>query len=178
MTIEIRDAKPSDVLALCALRAPRVAHERKLELAESGIVRFLLAQENDLLVGFALVFLSNPAAGPQKSHIPKLSDLHVRPSHRRRGIGRRLVEAREGIAREAGHCALFVSVDPKQNAPWLEFFLRRGYHLLQEAPYRKTEQWIREDGESVPVEAWRHDLALQLQRGSSHLSVRPTSPCT
>lgn len=163
MAIEIRDANPSDLLALCALREPLIAHEKKFEQARAGTLRFLVAEEQDSIIAFASLVLANPTVGPKKSYIPKLSDLEVKVSERRRGVGRLLVEARENIAREAGHRSLYVSVNPRENAPWLEFFMHRGFRPLQEAPYMKIERWTGPDGRVLPVPAWRQDLVLQLE---------------
>ena len=160
----IRDATAADLPALRAIRNAPAQHEAKLAEAAAGTARFLVATRDDTLVAFATLFLRHPVDGPPKSHVPKLSDCHVASDHRSSGVGDALVAAREHIAREAGCESLFVSIDPVENARWMNYFERRGYRPLQPAPYRKRERRIAESGEATEIETWRRDLVLDLTR--------------
>lgn len=157
----IRDATVADLAALCVLRESRAAHEAKLREAAAGTVRFLAAVFRGEIVGFASLFLANPAVGPAKSYIPKLSDCLVAPAYRSQGIGRALVSARESIARAEGDRRLYVSVDPIENPRWFNFFRGRGYTALQPEPYKKRELRHSSDG-TREVMTWRQDLAVDL----------------
>jgi GNAT superfamily N-acetyltransferase len=160
--LNIRDAADSDLPALCALRDAWEQHEAKLLEAAVGTSRFLVAVSGLELVGFASVHIRQPLTAAPKSRIPKLSDCLVGPAYRSLGIGRALVAARECIVRDAGCEKLYVSVDPIENAWWFEFFRRRGYRPLQEAPYRKRES-RHLAGRITTVEAWRQDLMMDLK---------------
>ncbi len=162
--IVVRDATPADLPALCAVRDARAQHEGKLAEAGTGSSRFLVATIGGEIIAFASVFLLNPALGPAKSHIPKLSDCWVAAAFRSRGVGRALVSAGERIAREFGCERLYVGIDPVANPRWLEFFRRRGYEPLQPEPYRKLERWVTAAGVSEEVVAWRVELVIELGR--------------
>jgi GNAT superfamily N-acetyltransferase len=161
--IVIRDATEADLGALCRVRDSIAGHEAKLREAVCGTTRFLVASSRGEIVGFASLFLANPTTGPAKSHIPKLSDCFVAAGDRSRGVGRALVEAREGIARSRGLRQLYVGVDPIENPRWFDFFRRRGYAALQAEPYRKRELWLANDGRTEERLAWRQDLLIDLE---------------
>lgn len=160
--LDIRDAVVTDVPALCAVRDARAQHGTKLGEAASGAARFLVATSGGDIVAFATVFLRQPTTDPPKSHIPKLSDCFVAPQYRSLGIGRALVSARERIVQVAGCEHLYVSVDPVENRPWFDFFRRRGYHPLQQEPYRKREPRHSDKGKNEEVLVWRQDLVVDL----------------
>jgi len=165
-SVVVRDANEADLGALCLVRGPASGHEAKLQEAARGTMRFLVAVTGGEIVGFASLFVANPTTGPPKSHIPKLSDCFVAAWHRSRGVGRALVEAREGIARSQGLPRLYVGVDPIENARWFDFFRRRGYAVVQAQPYRKRELWLANSGRTEERLAWRQDLVLDLGRSS------------
>jgi len=160
--LNIRNATDSDLPRLCALRDARAQHEAKLLEATVGTSRFLVAVSGLELVGFASVHIRQPLTAAPKSHVPKLSDCLVGPAYRSLGIGRALVAARECIVRDAGCEQLYVSLDPVENAWWLQFFLRRGYRTLQDAPFRKKE-FRHLSGRIETVEVWRQDLVINLR---------------
>ena len=82
-------------------------------------------------VGIATCFLgfSTFAARP----LVNVHDLHVVPEFRRRGIGRRLLEAVETRARELGCCRLTLEVQ-ERNRVALELYARFGFVAGQYAP--------------------------------------------
>ena len=130
--ITIRDATLADQHALAAVRADG-DYARYLADASAGDAAFLVADAAGSLAGFALVYLR---AG-KKSYVPKLSDVYVAPSHRRRGVANALVDACEVRARAAGFADLFVSVEPS-NEPMLRLLAARAFQPLSAEPYRKV----------------------------------------
>ena len=159
--LRIRDACRADLDALVRVRPPREAHEDTLNEVQAGAVRFLVALLGEDVVGFASLYLEQPTSRAPKSQVPKLSDCHVAPAHRRAGIGKSLVAAREEIARQHGCERLYVSVHPDENPDWLEFFQRRGYQPLQAHPYEHLELRHGPDGPTA-VRAQRIDLETRL----------------
>ena len=67
---------------------------------------------------------------PGISSIAQLAWLHVTAGRRDAGIGRRLSEALEAIAREAGDERIVVSATPSEHT--VTFYRRRGYEVMAE----------------------------------------------
>ena len=63
--------------------------------------------------------------------IAQLAFLHVSATFRATGIGRRLSEELDLIARNAGHTEMVVSATPSQNT--VRFYMSRGYELMAQA---------------------------------------------
>ena len=63
--------------------------------------------------------------------IAQLAFLHVSAAFRAAGIGRRLSDELDLIARDAGDTEIVVSATPSENT--VRFYLRRGYELTAEA---------------------------------------------
>ena len=129
----VRDATAADLGALRGVRADG-GYERYLADAAAGSCAFLVAEADAGPAGFALVYL---VAG-KKSHVPKLSDVFVSPSHRERGAGTALITACETRARAAGHHEVFLSVDPDASPRMLHLVQALGYRIISAAPYPKT----------------------------------------
>jgi GNAT superfamily N-acetyltransferase len=100
------------------------AHVRDLEHYVEAGGTALGAFEGDRLVGIGVVL---PHVRPG---IAQLAWLHVTAGRRDAGIGRRLCEALEAIAREAGDAAMVVSATP--SAHTVTFYRRRGYDVMAE----------------------------------------------
>jgi ribosomal protein S18 acetylase RimI-like enzyme len=128
----IRDATLADRDALVAVRA-NGDYVRYLGDAAAGDCAFVVAELAGELVGFALVYVR---AG-KKSHVPKLSDVYLAPTHRRRGVANALVIECETRARTHGFAELFVSVEPS-NEPMLHLLAARDYRALSTQPYSKV----------------------------------------
>jgi ribosomal protein S18 acetylase RimI-like enzyme len=93
------------------------------EYVESGAVAFG-ALDSDRLVGIALV---KPHVRPG---IAQLVYLHVSNGYRAEGIGGRLCDELEVIAREAGDTSMVVSATPSLNT--VRFYERRGFRPMAE----------------------------------------------
>lgn len=68
-----------------------------------------VAEDEGELVAFLAGFPMSPLPVLLRPHSARISDMYVRPSHRRRGLGRRLVEAFRAAATAAGYPELVVS---------------------------------------------------------------------
>ena len=117
----IRTALPSDVAALAGIEAAReggepAAHAAKLEklLASSaaGQARVLAAQHGSRLVGIAKITRFTPPPDSPSNIAPAgwyLSGVIVAKDYRRRGIGRRLTQARLNWIAERDRAAYYFS---------------------------------------------------------------------
>ena len=89
---------------------------------EGGIV--LAAFDGDRLVGIGVV------VPHLRQGTSQLAYLHVSDGSRGRGIGSRLSDELEGIAREAGDATMVVSATPSLNT--VQFYLHRGFEPTAE----------------------------------------------
>lgn len=103
-----------------SVSAQRLALER---LAESGAIA-LGAFDGDRLAGIGVV---RPHLRPG---VAQLAYLHVGNGYRGRGIGGRLTDALEEIAREAGDTSMVVSATPSVST--VRFYEGRGFEPMAE----------------------------------------------
>jgi len=85
----------------------------------SGEIAVIGAFDGDSLVGLA-TFRAYLSPG-----MSELAGLWVSRSHRRQGVATRLAQEVEGLAREAGSAALYVSATPSRSA--VGFYRSRGF---------------------------------------------------
>ncbi len=135
MPITVRSATEEDLDAIrqhLGQTDPRLVDEH-FRLQREGRMLFAVALDEDAeeLVGTALLDLDSEMA-------PELRNMYVAPSARRRGAGRALSQWVEQRAREAGHTAVFLAVDPgNEKAVPLYVSLEyhpTGEHLFVEEP--------------------------------------------
>lgn len=102
-----------------------VAYQRaELErLAEAGAIS-MGAFDGDRLAGIGVLL---PHLRPG---IAQLAYLHVSRGYRGMGVGSRLSDELEGIARESGHTSMVVSATPSLNT--VRFYERRGFAPMAE----------------------------------------------
>jgi GNAT superfamily N-acetyltransferase len=118
------DAYSSDPMGDGAPLAPEVRDRLIPGLRRHPTTLVFLAYDADAPVGVAVCFLgfSTFAAKP----LVNLHDVCVVPSHRGRGVGRRLLEAVEARARELGCCKLTLEV-LDQNHRALQAYTAAGF---------------------------------------------------
>jgi N-acetylglutamate synthase-like GNAT family acetyltransferase len=127
----IRDAEPRDVPALARLLeqlgypAAEEAVLRRLERIEASPAdRLFVAELDGSVVGLAGVHVS-----PSLEHdrdAAKVSAIVVDEGHRRRGVGRALLDAVEAEARER-RCALVFLTTAERRGEAHEFYRRSGW---------------------------------------------------
>ena len=110
------------------------------ELLDSPLCRLLVAEVDGQVVGFVSFRLDYSPELP--NCLPytyvKVSDLEVTPAFRRRGLGRRLMQAAEDWARKKGAVSLVLNVfDFNENAR--ELYRALGYHELSHRMRKKLE---------------------------------------
>ncbi|MEK8032881.1 GNAT family N-acetyltransferase [Ideonella sp. DXS29W] len=94
-------------------------------LAEPS-VHFLVAEREGCLIGFAKVRLTTPCPSDGVATSAELQTLYVQEHYIGRGLGRRLLQAAEALAREHSEPRLWLTVNAK-NQRALRFYARVGY---------------------------------------------------
>ncbi len=113
---------------------PRLVDEH-FRLQREGLMFFAVAFDDGELLGTALLDLNSEMG-------PELRNMFVAPSARRRGAGRALSQWVEQKAREAGHTAVFLAVDPN-NEKAVPLYVSLEYHPTGEhlfVPAPEVEQ--------------------------------------
>ncbi|MDO5735430.1 MAG: GNAT family N-acetyltransferase [Propionibacteriaceae bacterium] len=137
MSIIVRTANEEDLPVIrdhLAQTDPRLVDEH-FRLQREGLMYFAVAldhAENDALVGTALLDLNSEMT-------PELRNMFVAPSARRRGAGRALSQWIEQKAREAGHTAVFLAVDPN-NEKAVPLYVSLEYHPTGEHLFVKEPE--------------------------------------
>lgn len=137
MAITVRRATEDDLPALRENEArPDLGlAEIHFEAQQQGKLIYAVALEDDDILGTALLDLKAEGDYPW---LPELRNMWVYPDKRRRGAGRALSQWLEQQAREAGHTAVYLAVDPNnEKAVPLYVSLEyhpTGEHLLVEVP--------------------------------------------
>jgi GNAT superfamily N-acetyltransferase len=85
--------------------------------------RILLALDGDRLIAFAHLRISQDLLADETAEVPSIV---VRASHRRQGVGRRLVAAAEAWARESGRARLLLRTDVVRTDAHA-FYVAQGY---------------------------------------------------
>lgn len=160
--MNIRSAQGADLERLCAARNTPALYRRYLAEADGIRAHFLIAEIDGELAGFGMLYLEVAPGGKRKSHLPKLSDLHVVPDYRRRGVGTALVLAREALARRAGFGAIHVSIDPIDSAAMLALAGKLSYQPMQEHAYPVCATFHDSDGNAYEKHYTRLDFCKRL----------------
>lgn len=145
--IQTRDARADDVEALAALRYGHTMHRDRVRDADGTTMRYLVAVEDDQVVGFGVLVLAQPPAWPAMRHIPQMVDLYVKPERRSRGIGTCMIRTMEQLAAAAGSDAILLGVDPESNARALALYQRLGYESIDKKPVE--DRWSFTDSDGV-----------------------------
>lgn len=112
-----------------SLPRPRSVHAERWEAQERGEVDYLVAWRGNVPVGHLLLVWGGHASEPAEillQSCPSLSDIAVAPDFQSRGIGSRLMEVAEDLARGRGfpRVGLGVALD---NRCARRLYERRGY---------------------------------------------------
>lgn len=132
MTVEVRRVTEADLAALREYEVRPDLVDEHFQEQERGSLIFGLALEDNHPLGTALLDLSPEAL------VPELRNMYVFPHARRRGAGRALSTWIEDQARQLGHTAVFLAVDPN-NERAIPLYVSLEYHptgehLLVEQP--------------------------------------------
>jgi len=111
--VVVRSAEPGDEGAIADTLARAFDRDDETVLVHSlkntgAVVASLVAEVGGIVVGHALVSRVAASIDGRRIEVAALSAVCVRPTHRRRGIGTRLVEVAIGRATDAGAEAVVV----------------------------------------------------------------------
>jgi GNAT superfamily N-acetyltransferase len=150
-------------------------HRDRIGDAVLGYVRYLVAERDEIVVGYGLLVLERPSvwafAGPVEfttgstsDLLPQVVDLYVAEAQRGQGFGRRLISHMENVALSEGYDRLFLSVDPKDNGAAHELYLRLGFVPLQAEPRWNGWRSVDSDGTVHARSGWTIDMVKPLGR--------------
>jgi GNAT superfamily N-acetyltransferase len=160
--IRVRQAAAEDLEQLCKIRNNETLFKEYLEDCEGDNAYFLVAEAEAKIVGFGLVYLDVTRKGKKKSHLPKLSDLHVLEDYRRRGVGKTLVEAREALAKQRGYSQIYLSIDPAESPEMMNLARKLNYFAVQTQPYQVTAIYYDSQGQPYEKTYFRLDFRKSL----------------
>ena len=130
----VRPLRREDVAAVTAAMpglpyAPANKHKQRLEPQDAGSATYLIAWQGGQPVGHVLVHLSPVSEQGATARCAELEDLFVCEKKRGRGIGKALLAAAEGAARDAGprRLGFGVTVANPSNAAARRLYERCGY---------------------------------------------------
>ncbi|MFY9225599.1 MAG: GNAT family N-acetyltransferase [Blastocatellia bacterium] len=160
--ISIREANIEDLEILCKIRNNEELFRGYLDECQAGKAYFLVAEIEEKIVGFGLVYLDVTKTGKKKSHLPKLSDLYVAKSYRKKGVATALVKFRESLARQSGHSQIYVSIDPDESPEMINLAKKLNYLPLQTDPYPVTATFYDYQGQAYEKTYFRIDFRKSL----------------
>lgn len=135
--LRIREARPGDLpqvveIERASFPLPWSAGAFKA-LMRRRDSRVTVAEESGRVVGYAAVWFTRGEA--------ELGDLAVHPGHRRKGVGRALLEDALGAAAERGSARLFLQVR-ESNAGAMALYADAGFHRVGRRPdyYRSPSE--------------------------------------
>ncbi|MBL8149866.1 MAG: GNAT family N-acetyltransferase [Blastocatellia bacterium] len=160
--MKIRQATIEDLEKLCKVRNNEKLFQEYLEDCDGERAYFLVAEIEEKIVGFGLVYLDITKKGKKKSHMPKLSDLYVAEEYRRNGIATALVKAREALAKQYGHSHIYVSIDPSESAEMVCLAKKLAYEPLQPEPYLVSALYYDHQGQPYEKQYFRLDFKKNL----------------
>lgn len=160
--IKIRQAKIEDIEPLCRARNNEKLFIEYLEECDGEKAHFLVAEIEEKIVGFGLVYLDVTKKGKKKSHLPKLSDLYVIEEYRRKGVATSLIQARETLAKQYGYSQIYVSIDPSESSEMVSLAKKLSYIPLQTQPYLVSALYYDHQGQPYEKQYFRMDFKKNL----------------
>lgn len=149
----IRNATPNDIEPLALLKKPKIERHlnmfrenqiNRLDQMAKGEVIYLLAEDNDQIIGHVLLKLSGTETEPG---YPDINDLYVLEEKRGQGVGTKLIEAAEIHAKEKGFNKISLAVNPTLNPDAMRLYERLGYKQTEtetylDGVYDGDEDWV------------------------------------
>lgn len=159
--LRVRDAKETDLSALCHLKPGRAIHSDRIRDAESPTFRYLVLVKDDEVIGFACLVFVRPSSwsdADDRSNLPQIVDLLVSVSQRSRGYGSYFIQQLEQIAAQNGSRSLYIPVDFPANEGAHALYRRLGYQQIQPPPYLIHWELTDSEGHIHQGDDWRVDM--------------------
>ncbi len=128
-------------------------HQRRFVKQQQGSLLYLFAWLGDLPLGHGVLKWAGTTDEPMASKLedcPDIDDLFVHQEHRSQGIGTRLLETAEILAREQKYPQIGLSVGV-DNIRARALYKRRGFRDTGFGEYRETGSYKDRDGK---VKSW------------------------
>lgn len=157
MSVTIRPVTVSDLEGLESVFGAGGYFAGRLADAQSGRCVLLAAWSGSEPVAHGYLWDCAEPESPQhltaidavRTHlagVPLIQSLYVASGHRRRGIGRAMVEAIEQAARDRGHAKVALGADPG-DVPAFRLYQGLGYREWLHGMIEVTYEGLSEDGE-------------------------------
>ncbi|HOY22189.1 MAG TPA: GNAT family N-acetyltransferase [Cellvibrio sp.] len=147
---------------LCDARNTTKLFARYLDECDGEKAYFLVAEIEEKIVGFGLVYLDITKTKKKKSHLPKLSDLYVVEGYRRKGVAAALIQARETLAKQYGYSQIYVSIDPSESPEMIALAKKLSYLPLQDQAYPVSALYYDSQGQAYEKQYFRLDFKKDL----------------
>lgn len=154
VSFKLRDAVSEDLAMLSAIKPTVALHRDRMRDADNGYIRYMVAEQEDNIVGFGLIVFKSPETWTKMRVLPAIVDLYVKPDLRSQGIGTSMIHEMENTAFGRGCNEIFIGVDPDFNQRAYSLYLRLGYEPLDKEPYLEHWSFITSDGELNEGDNW------------------------
>ena len=154
VSLKLRDAVSGDLATLSVIKPTMALHRDRIRDADSAYIRYMVAEQENTIVGFGLIVFKSPETWTKMKFLPAIVDLYVKPDLRSQGIGTSMIHEMEMIAFKQGCSEIFIGVDPKFNQRAYSLYLRLGYEPLEEEPYPDHWSFTTSDGELHEGDNW------------------------
>ena len=124
-------------------------HGERFVKQQAGEAVYLVAWHRDIPVGHALLRWNGPSDHPivfRLDRCPDVEDLFVSPGYRSKGIGSRLLDTAESLAKQKGYSQLGIGVDI-DNPSARSLYERKGFRDTGFGEYRISWPWTDKDGQ-------------------------------
>jgi GNAT superfamily N-acetyltransferase len=148
-SITIRSAVLADLEALTRIKAPAALHRDRLRDAGEAMLRYLVIERDQQVVGYGMLVFHRPSTWPdhfRTDQLPQVVDLLIASDWRGQGLGTVLITEMETLAKRGGYDRLYLCVDPVDNPRAYSLYLRQGFLPLQSQPYRDHWEFTDSDG--------------------------------
>jgi GNAT superfamily N-acetyltransferase len=147
--LEVRELAASDV-RLLETQLPaedESKYRRRFQEHLAGMIVFLVAWDEGLPVGHGYVrWRAGEPLNRRFPKVPVIGDLVVKEELRSRGIGTRIMEEAEDVARARGRRRMAIGVD-LANTRAQALYQRRGYVDSGIRPFRSSWSFVDRDGQ-------------------------------
>jgi GNAT superfamily N-acetyltransferase len=156
--IKIRQAAVGDIEDLCRVRNNKALFRGYLEECDGEKAHFLVAELNQKIAGFGLVYLDITQNGKKKSHLPKISDLFVAEEYRNKGVATALIKFKEFLAKQYDHKEIYISIDPAASSGMISLAHKLAYLPLQKQAYPVSAVYYDAHGQPYQKQYFRLDF--------------------
>jgi len=154
VSLKLRDAVSDDLATLSVIKPTVALHRDRMRNADSAYIRYMVAEQENTIVGFGLLVFKSPETWTKMKFLPTIVDLYVKPDFRSQGIGTSMIREMEKTAFKRGCSEIFIGVNPHFNQRAYSLYLRLGYEPLDKEPYLEHWSFTTSDGELRDGDNW------------------------